>query len=320
MQHIGFKILNADESAVNFFEEWNSDKPLINAHTSGSTGAPKQISLSKNDVIASAHATNQFFTIRENDYLSCPLSCDYIAGKMMLVRALKANAIVDFNKNIFCNASLNSIPEIKLMAIVPAQISQLLENQALLNKIKTLLIGGAPLTLQMEQHLIDHNINAYLSYGMTETCSHVAIRKIGENRFTALPGIKFSLSNRNTLCISGYGRTWSPIETNDEVELISETQFHWLGRADFAINSGGIKVHPEILENKLRPFIPPSVNFYITKENHPRWGERVVLIMDTTIELSEEALSSLNKAERPKKIIIRKIEFTSSGKIIRRKP
>lgn len=306
-------ILNGDNAVDIFLKEWNDNNDSITAHTSGSTGTPKPIKLSKNDLKRSAHATNSFFEINHSDVLRCPLSCNYIAGKMMLVRALEANATVDFAKT-FNEPQHNS--RIKLMSVVPAQIDQLLESDEIAS-VDNLLIGGSPLSSQLESQLIDRNIQAWVSYGMTETCSHVAIRRCGYDNYMALPGITFDTDSRGCLIINAPQFNFAKITTNDIVNLVSNISFQWKGRADNVINSGGIKIFPEEIENKIRPFVDIDTQFYITGREHPRWGQAVTLVSDKPLSLPDKCIDALLPAERPKNYIIAKILRTKSGKIIR---
>ena len=316
MGYFNTRILNPDDAVKAFIAEWENGNDYVTAHTSGSTGVPKDIRLKKADMWRSAQATNKFFNICGGDVLRCPLSCNYIAGKMMAVRALAADATVDFARDI----STTGMSDIKLMSVVPAQIDHLLEDYGNVNRIENLLIGGSPLSGRMERRLIESGVNAYISFGMTETCSHIAIRKCGDDHYTTLPGIEVSNDERGCLVVNAPEFTFNGIVTNDVIELVSGRKFRWLGRYDNAIISGGVKVFAETIESKLRGIIPAGVNYYITWEPHERWGQSVVLVVDSPIEIDRSALQCLSPAERPKKVITANITFTDSGKVRRLKP
>ncbi len=305
--------LNCDQSAIDFICEWGSGARFIKAHTSGSTGTPKAISLLRDDMKISAAATNQFFGISQKSFLHCPLSCNYVAGKMMLVRASVANCKVDFSK-----ALISPFAQPDLISIVPAQVDQLLTYISHPNFPETLLIGGAPLSPDQENRLLDNNIKAFVSYGMTETCSHVALRQIGSPIYAAMPHVTFTTDARNCLIINSTAMSWQQIVTNDVVELIDNRHFKWIGRFDNVINSGGVKVFPEEIELILRPFIPTGINFYVTSSLHHRWGQAVVLVVDNEITLPQEAMNMLQPAQRPKQIIVDNITFTNNNKVLRR--
>lgn len=308
------------ESALRFLDEWNSPLPYIVAHTSGSTGAPKPIRLLKSDMMVSARKTCRFFGIDNHSILGLPLSPDYIAGKMMIVRAIASGASLWCgipSRNPLNGFEING--KIDLLSVVPSQIESLLQSDKAI-KFSTLLIGGSPLSPEQESHLIGNNIVAYCSYGMTETCSHVALRRIGCLTYTAIDGITFSTDQRGCLIISCNDLSFKHITTNDIVRLIDPEHFEWLGRADNVINSGGIKLHPEMIERKLMPVIKDHA-FYITSRPSIDWDRELVLIIESAEpieELQDSINEVLSKYERPKSIIFQPtIPRTSSGKLIR---
>lgn len=303
-----------------FVREWNDDKPFIEAHTSGSTGEPKAIQLLKRDMLVSAKKTCRFFGIDSESLLGLPLSLSYIAGKMMAVRALTSGA------DLWCEQpSMNPLSDysterkIDLLSVVPSQIPNLLSSGRV-NCVKNLLIGGAPLSYQSEAQLLNANVRAFCSYGMTETCSHVALREIGTQYYTGLDGISFSTDDRGCLVISLKDFSCGEITTNDIVKLIDGNRFEWVGRYDNVINSGGIKIQPESIERKIADCIPEK-NYYITWRESERWGEEIVLIIESAEEIPhimEEISTRLSRYETPKAIIYKPcLERTTSGKIKR---
>lgn len=314
MGHIKDWVLNPDEAVLSFLDAWHNGDDYIVAHSSGSTGKPKPISLLKRDMKLSARATNRFFGIGEGDYLKCPLSCNYIAGKMMVVRAIEAGAMVDFSKDVSVE---NDMP-VKLMSVVPAQLATLFEAPDALKTVENLLIGGSPLMPEMEDELLSAGVNAFVSYGMTETCSHIAIRRCGEDHYTTLLGINISADKRGCLRVHAPGSSFDGIVTNDIIEHLSDQTFRWVGRYDNAIISGGVKVFAEEIERKLRDQIPADVKYYITWEPHPRWGQAVVLVTDTPVTSVD--MTHLSPAERPKRTITAQMRYTESGKIKRLRP
>lgn len=308
------------DSLNQFLGQWDNNSDYIIAHTSGSTGTPKEIKLLKTDMLASAKATCQYFKIGEGSCLVNPLSVDYIAGKMMVARALVSDA------NLW-NEKPSSLPlnnwtisnYIDLLPVVPAQIPYLLESRKL-KCVKNLIIGGAKLSNNLEQSLIQLNINAYCTYGMTETCSHVALRHIGEKHYKALPGYKFSVDDRKCLIIESDTMSFRRLITNDIVELYNDECFEWLGRIDNVVNSGGIKLFPEMIESKIESLFQGR-NFYISSRESERWGNELILIVEGCEEIKNlhESLSErLSKYEIPKQVIYKEnLEKTSSGKIKR---
>ncbi len=307
-----------------FLEEWHSPVPYVVAHTSGSTGAPKEIRLPKADMIVSAEGTCRFFGIDSSSLLYMPLSADYIAGKMMIVRAIVSGAALQV-----VTPSSDPIPEapvgqISLLPVVPAQLPALLSSPWL-HKVGNVIVGGAPLSHSQEEELRGTPMNVYATYGMTETCSHVALRSVsaGEEWFTAMPGVTFSLDPRGCLVIEAPAYSWQRLVTNDMVRLLDSRRFVWLGRADNVINSGGVKMVPEEIERILSPHLGDRP-FYITSRPSLRWGEELVMVVEDP-SLDTEALLTSLRAVHPHRILPKAIYTlaalprTSSGKIIRKK-
>lgn len=303
-----------------FKDEWLADSDHIVAHTSGSTGTPKEILLPKADMIVSARATNERFSIDYASTIAAPLSINYIAGKMMWVRSHIAGCKllempVSNEVNINC--------DIDLLAIVPSQVESLLSQNDAHKRIKNLIIGGAPLSDTLRHELTAKGFNAFMTYGMTETCSHVALSKIsdGDNMFEAMPGISFASDNRGCLVINAPQYTFKQLVTNDIVKLVSPTSFIWIGRYDNIINSGGIKISPEQLEISIKKFIDKE--FYIVGEPDDKWGQIAVMIFegrkDEERNILQVMCTNLDHRLCPKKAIaVDKLPRTSNGKIQRK--
>ncbi len=303
------------EKIEQFIKLWRSGCQQFEAHTSGSTGTPKSIMLNRADMIQSARATNQFFGITKNSTLGLPLSVNYIAGKMMVVRTEIAGC-----KLLPLPISNDVIirQHVDLLSVVPSQIPSILSSS---QYIDNLLIGGAPINSQSEHALIDAGIKAYLGYGMTETCSHVALRRIGnDGRFTAMPGITFATDSRDCLIIQSAYFSWKSLVTNDVVEILSDTEFKWLGRADNVINSGGIKIHPESLEQTYRQLIPELPDFYLVGITSDKWGSELAMVTQPIHQhLLEELKAKVTDHKYlPKKIItVHELATTANGKVRR---
>ena len=317
-----------EHDLISFLKEWINDKEYITGKTSGSTGTPKTIRLSKKAMIASALRTNQFFQLQKEDNVLFCLSANYIAGKMMVVRAIVGGL------NLIA-VSPSSAPDwegaVAFAAMVPFQVQNLLaseEGKKRLCSINKLLIGGSPVSDSLEKELYKLPVNAYLSYGMTETVSHVALCRIEKNGtkkkiYHALPDVVFSTDDRDCLVIDAPYLQQEPFVTNDVVTLFSNTSFSWLGRWDNVINSGGIKFFPEEIERKIADLI--EARFYITSLPHEQLGQQIVLKIES-LPWSEEKRKSflqqiasrLTKYEIPKQILFAdKLEETGSGKVRR---
>lgn len=307
-----------------FIKEFLSKGSYIEAHTSGSTGKPKTIRLAKEDMRQSARATNARFGICSTSLLASPLSVDYIAGKMMAVRALEANCrLIELpvSNTIYLP---DDIGDIDLLPVVPSQIPSLTAHPEYSSRIRNLLIGGAAPSDRYLKALDAAGYNTYVSYGMTETCSHVAIAGAEDSYriFKAMPGISFSIDSRSCLSIIAPHFSFGTLQTNDVVELLSDVSFIWRGRADNTINSGGLKLHPEELEKRFAAYLP-TMDFYLTSAPHPLWGEALVLVVEGDEALASKSdmllkASGIDSRMLPKRVVaIEKMPRTDSGKIRR---
>lgn len=321
----GFADSLLTDDAKEFIEDWFSDKPYIIAHTSGSTGKPKEIHLLKSDMRASAEATNRFFGIGGNSHLMLPLSPTYIAGKMMIVRAIITDCMITVEEP--SNQPLNrDYGKIDLMAVVPSQCEALVANGYAAANLRNLIVGGAPLSASMENELLKRPWKTYVTYGMTETCSHVALRAVGSDVYRALPGITFEVDNRDCLIIKSTYFSFKNIATNDIVELISPHEFRWCGRYDNVINSGGIKLYPEQLEAILHKHF--SFPLMVRGIGHPLWGTTPQVVVERNPYIDEDCLRSeiINvcthefpqAARHSDVVLVDSLPLTSNGKIRRK--
>lgn len=310
-----------------FAKEWQSETDHVVARTSGSTGPPKSIRLYKSDMIQSSTVTNRFFGISSESTLFCPLSIDYIAAKMMYVRAAVARCKVIFEKpstNPFGSGIVPDGSTIDLMAIVPAQIDATLCNLSKRN-IQNLIIGGSAINKTAENKILQSSLSGWSTYGMTETCSHVALRKIGEQTYKALPGFSFSQDKRGCLVINSETMSFGQLTTNDIVTLHGCDAFTIEGRVDNVIISGGEKISLEQIEQTLDP-LPGVTRFYATGIESDRWGTELVLVCEKSDNASEIGLLEycrrlLPRHKVPKRIFwVDKIAVTDRGKLVRTTP
>ena len=305
-----------------FIQQWFNDRDHVLVKTSGSTGKPKEVKLNKSHMLNSAEATGIFFKLGENTRALLCLPSNFIAGKMMLVRAMTLGwdlHVVAPEKDALTQYD----NEYDFVAMVPYQVNYSIDA---LQKVKKLIIGGGTISSDLEKKLFEVDTEVFATYGMTETLTHIAVRRINglahSPHYTALPNVKFSVDERNCLEIDAPSISDEKVFTNDMVKLMSPTTFKWLGRYDHVINSGGIKIYPEELEKKLSVFI--DLPFVITSLKDDQLGERLILIIEKSKNKDlpdySEVFSKLNKYERPKKIYsFSKFPYTETGKIIRSK-
>ncbi|WP_130735644.1 AMP-binding protein [Flavobacterium sp. J27] len=296
-----------------FLLEWLDDDLYIEVETSGTTGTPKVIRLEKKAMIQSALATGDFFHLEPGNKALLCLSAKYIAGKMMLVRALILGLSLDITTVDGTPLAYNE-EEYDFAAMVPLQVENSLGK---LDKIKKLIIGGAPVSKGLAEKLKKEKVHAFETYGMTETITHVAARKIGDKTFKTLPNITITKDERDCLVIDAPKIVSDTIITNDIVEIISDHEFIWLGRFDSVINSGGVKLFPEQIEIKLQDVMPHR--FFIASQPDEKLGQKIILIVESNPkEIPSSIFDLLDKFEKPKEIIfIPQFVETKTGKLNR---
>jgi O-succinylbenzoic acid--CoA ligase len=317
------KLNNSDQTTqeyYKFIDLWNSNVPFVTQQTSGSTGKPKLIQIEKSKMIASAKMTEKFLKMDEmNNALLC-ISPNFIGGKMLIVRSLLCNLDL-----IIAPTSANPLKELEtpvdFAAMVPLQVKTILkETPDKLDLIGTLIIGGAPVSLSLINAVSKRKTKVYSTFGMTETVSHIALKELNPiaKDFKAIGNTSFSTTADNRLVIHAPDLNIKALETNDIVSLKDPCTFEWLGRGDFVINSGGIKVSPEKLENILTPYIKQQ--FIIAGVPDQKLGEKIILISESKIDLDELKAKTIHEFEKysfPKKNIVSKIHFTGNDKIDR---
>lgn len=311
---------------VYFLDDWYNAETYIEVQTSGSTGEPKTIRLSKEHMLNSAAMTCQFFGLNAGSKALLCLPADYIAGKMMIVRAFVSSMDLIAVQPVASPFQHLKEP-IDFVAVTPYQFVNSYQSIQE-TPIKKMIIGGSQVSLRLQKMMEELETEIYETYGMTETCSHIALRKLnGENAseyFETLPGVKIALDNRNCLTIKAPSLSHSELITNDVVEMKDATHFKWLGRFDNVINSGGIKIFPEQIEKKLEPYI--DRRFFIGAAPNEVFGQKVILVIEgenyepAQMEKLLNQTKALNKYEKPKDIIfIKEFDISTSGKILKNK-
>lgn len=314
-----------------FEKVWHDASDTVLCHTSGSTGTPKEIRLQKDFMRRSALRTNEFFGISNASRLHTCLDFEYIASKMMVVRADVADCqLTSEHPSSRPLEEITEDEEIDLLSVVPAQMEWILDCERKWQGIRHILIGGSAIPPMMRRRIAISGYNAWESYGMTETASHIALRKVKEEEepFEVLPGISVELSENDCLIVNM--PDGSRFVTNDIASISSPSEFWILGRADNCVISGGIKIMPEELERKLGPFI--AFDYCLSSVPDKKWGEKLVLVVEMPKksidpELLREAIGVRLRQYRkrldlgvksPKDIIcLAELPRTSNGKIDR---
>ena len=312
-----------------FLLEWLDDKPFVVVNTSGSTGIPKTIKVRKEHMINSAKATGKFFKIPAASSALLCLSAGYIAGKMMLVRAM----VLGWKLDVVAPKSnpLDAVyKQYDFCAMVPMQLDNSINR---LHLLKKLIVGGASISEHLLNLIQEVNTKIYETYGMTETVSHIAARRVNPKKksisecyFKTLPQVAISRDHRNCLVIKAPLVCDKVLTTNDIVDLVTYKKFVWKGRFDNVINSGGIKLFPEQIEKKLQLTI--RERFFVSSKPDRVLGNRLILIIENiTKTISAEAylnkialLKSISKYEIPKEVyFLDQFIETATGKVHRLK-
>lgn len=302
-------------------KEWFADSKDMLLHTSGSTGIPKPFLASKERMMQSAKLTCSFLNLKKGDTSLLCLPVSAIAGIMMLVRALVAGLNICLITP--CGNPLKKVDcNLKFAAMVPLQVYNSLESSTernKLEKIENLIIGGGAIDNQLEIALQPFMNNIYSTYGMTETLSHIALRRINgivaSPNYVPFQSVDISLSEDGCLIINAPLVAEIQLQTNDLGEIDADGSFRVIGRKDNIINTGGTKIQIEKLEQKLRPFI--QCGFAISSRPDSKFGEAIVLVVEE--EFNPTLLKdTLSPFEIPKDIIVvDKIPLTRTGKIDR---
>ena len=298
-----------------FLLDWFDEKPYIEMHTSGSTGIPKLIRVSKQSMVNSALATGSFFDLQHGARILNCLPMKYVAGKMMFVRSFVLGLEMDF-----VPASLHPLKKLEecydFCAMVPLQAQNSIND---LHLIKKLIVGGAKINAKLEKQLLRlKKTECYETFGMTETVSHIAAKKVGEKAFRLMPNVTIRTDDRTCLIIDAPLLLDESIISNDLVEIINGNQFIFLGRLDNVINTGGVKINPEQVEEKLVHKI--NSRFMISGKADVDLGEKVILIVESEpYTFDKQIFNELEKYEKPKEIFFLKhFKDSNNGKLLRK--
>jgi O-succinylbenzoic acid--CoA ligase len=318
-----------------FCQKWLKGEQTFEVKTSGSTGTPKIIYPTRQAIRASVAMSQKFFAWKGGEKALVCLHTQYIAGKMMLVRGLELgwtmylqmpnhNPLATFEQNL------------DFAAFVPLQMQNILENtpQKLANfsPNANIIIGGASVSNHLEKMLAGiENPKIFQTYGMTETLSHIAIRRLNgssQKNFFPLEQVQIRLNEQNCLCISSPTTLFQEIVTNDIAEIYADGSFRILGRADNIINSGGVKIQLEQVEQEIEKIfeqIGLQRRFYCIGTPDSYWGEMLTLCIEGE-KLSENTENKLQKSFQnlsnkyfiPKKIVyLNRFSETETGKVKR---
>ena len=265
-----------------FLQEWHNDDPTVWVHTSGSTGTPKPLQVEKERMMASARLTCSFLGLKEGDSALLCMPLQYIAGKMVVVRSLIAGLrLIPIAPSGHPLKDLKETPT--FAAMIPMQVYNTLqvpEERTRLMEIKHLIIGGGAIDDALAHELKDFPNHVWSTYGMTETLSHIALRKLNgtdaSDWYTPFEQVRIQLSEEETLITHAPNVCSEELKTNDIAEINEEGKFRILGRKDNTINSGGVKIQIEQVESRLKKHL--DTPFLISARKDAKFGEIVVLL------------------------------------------
>ncbi len=306
-----------------FIAEWRNSAPCVEVRTSGSTGEPKLIKVEKLRMENSALTTCRFLGLHRGDSALLCMPVDFIAGKMMVVRAetcgLRLTCVDPSGHPL---ASLSDDVAFDLVAMVPMQVHNTMQigrEREILKRVRHLIIGGGAVSEELATLLRDFPNAVWSTYGMTETLSHIALRRLNgpdaSEWYTPFDAVEVWLNSKGCLVISAPNICEAPIETHDLAEIAPDgRRFRIIGRLDNVICSGGLKIQIEEVEERLRPMMP--CEFMITRRKDEKYGEAcVMLYAGDDIDAVKRACEALPRHHRPKAYIhVDELPSTPTGK------
>jgi O-succinylbenzoic acid--CoA ligase len=310
-----------EKNIFNFCVDWLTGKEYFEIYTSGSTGKPKLIKIYRQQMQLSAQMTGEFLKLKKGDKALVCLNTEYIAGKMMLVRGLEIGMnlhIIEPSTNPFLNLPITT--QIDFIALVPMQLQGILKSEPtrlpILQKMRAIIVGGAAVGQELERDLQLIKAPIYSTYGMTETITHIALKRLNGTKknqyYKTLPKVSIKQDSRGCLVISSPTTLDKELITNDLVRIIDESHFEYLGRIDNVINSGGVKIQAEkverVVENALLK-LKCEYSFVIIPLKDEVLGQSVNLVVESkslSVEFQDSLFeilkANLGKYEVPKKV------------------
>jgi O-succinylbenzoic acid--CoA ligase len=318
--------------AWEFCQSYILGKEEFVLHTSGSTGKPKPIRLTRAQMQASVQMTQRALNLKSGQRALVCLNVAYIAGTMMLVRGMELGLtmyVVAPSSQPF--AELPDGLPIDFMAVVPLQLQTLLETEQhnRLNSLNVIIVGGAPVNSVMLTQVQQLRVPVFSTYGMTETVSHIALRKLNgmdaSEAYTLLEGVDASTDERDCLRLRGAVTHYQWIQTNDVVVFTDTTHFQIIGRADNVINSGGIKIQLEKVERAIEKIWNRSERFFVWWKSDERLGQKLILVTENAQIADKENFNKglqllLSPYEIPREVYtVKKFVETATGKVDKRR-
>lgn len=287
-----FDFNNYEKNTLDFCYEWLSGKQSFQTQTSGSTGKPKLISIQRQQMQASAEMTAKALNLQASYKALCCINTNYIGGKMMLVRSFVLGLdleIITATSNPFL--SERYFENHDFIALVPLQLGEIIKTNAgqnWLNQTKAIIVGGASVSYALEKKIQALKSPMYSTFGMTETVSHIALKRLNGKAKSAyyktLEGVEIKQDERNCLMIKSPSTLGKVLTSNDLVNIIDKNTFEHLGRWDNVINSGGVKIQVEEVEKiiaKVFDKLDIQVNFFLTGILDEKLGQKACIVIES---------------------------------------
>ncbi|MEE4377046.1 MAG: AMP-binding protein [Candidatus Competibacteraceae bacterium] len=332
-----------EQHTLQFCHQWLSGQECFKIKTSGSTGHPKIITLRREHMVASARLTAQALDLQQGDRALVGLSTEYIAGMMMLVRGFELGlplTVIPPQRNPL--GLFSDETRFDFTALAPIQFLEMFTatpgKAAILENMRAVIVGGAPLSEALLEQINTLSVPVYHTYGMTETVSHVALKRLNgpsaSDYFVPLSGVQLTVDEQSCLTVNAPMTGYKSLSTHDRVDLQSDGSFLWLGRIDNVINTGGIKVQAEKVEQALarllriyRGGIYKDRRFFVGPQTHSQFGQQVAAVIEgEPISPNEQAViqdellldSALGNYEIPRSFhFLPQLLETPTGKIDR---
>ncbi len=309
------------QQVVLFCKKWLNNETDFLFHTSGSTGIPKPINLSRQQMQASAQATIRFLNLTSHEHILVCINTKMIGGAMMLVRAMELDCsatVITPNAKVL--QELSPAHSFTFASFVPMQLAQ-----AELEKIdnfKNILVGGSAVSFHLNKQFQQSKARVWHTYGMTETVSHIALRGVHKKYFTIIGDTEIKQDERNCLMIRGAVTDNKWITTNDVAQLHSNNEIEILGRADDIINSGGIKFFAKAIEALLEKSAP-HISFFVSSVEDEKLGQKIIAVFEKELPepkildaWKKEITQNISAYAVPKQILVTPaFARTASGKI-----
>jgi len=323
---------NFEYHSLKTISDWIAGKDFFELTTSGSTGPPKAIQLSRQQLEASARMTCEILGLTTGDKALICINSAFIGGKMMIIRSLLgglAMTLVEPEADPFQQIPVDDYYD--FMAVVPIQLTKLIEEKSSLerlNSFKAIIVGGAQVSQSLLKKIQIVKSPIFATYGMTETASHIALKRLNglqaNTYYNVFPGISIKTDQRNCLVISGPQTGNNEIVTNDIVNIISPQEFEWIGRMDNVINSGGLKIQLELVERMLYDLLEDHnilQPFFVHALEDELLGQKLILLLEgedsSQIDLLENLKASLGRFTPKEVYWIPNFSRTITGKIKR---